>query len=271
MGFGKSIALINNHLFVSQPMWDSGRILQYELPSEDLKRIIRAPSSHHYNFGTALTAGEKSVFVSQYENSIYLDYNEITEDQIEFLRGKVFQYDVNSGNLVQEFKNNSDTPGHIYRGNLWTDSFGQLVSVNDGKIAISAKGFNNGAVFLFLPTTLSEKNISNTIKDDDKNEFDEQQLFENPKDLGIASFVDKSKDPQHYIDRYNKEPSYREWFHENYPQYDSIEQAVGLELTEKIPDWVKNNAKWWSEGLINDEDFVHGVQHLIKNGIIRVD
>jgi len=46
---------------------------------------------------------------------------------------------------------------------------------------------------------------------------------------GIASFVDQTKDPQHYIDRYNNEPTYKEWFDENYSQYSSIYEAVGLE------------------------------------------
>jgi titin len=47
--------------------------------------------------------------------------------------------------------------------------------------------------------------------------------------LGIASFVDTSKDPQSYVDRYNNEPTYKEWFDENYSQYLSIYEAVGLE------------------------------------------
>ena len=49
------------------------------------------------------------------------------------------------------------------------------------------------------------------------------------KNLEIASFVDPSKNPQHYIDRYNNEPSYKKWFDENYSQYNSIYEAVGLE------------------------------------------
>ena len=48
------------------------------------------------------------------------------------------------------------------------------------------------------------------------------------KILGIAPFVDQSKDPQHYIDRYNNEYAYKEWFDENYPQYISIYEAVGV-------------------------------------------
>jgi len=41
--------------------------------------------------------------------------------------------------------------------------------------------------------------------------------------------VDKTKDPQSYVDRYNSEASYKKWFDENYPEYTSIYQAVGLE------------------------------------------
>ena len=38
----------------------------------------------------------------------------------------------------------------------------------------------------------------------------------------------------------------------------------------QIPAWIKNNAKWWSEGTIGDSDFVSGIQYLITQGIIKV-
>ena len=38
----------------------------------------------------------------------------------------------------------------------------------------------------------------------------------------------------------------------------------------KIPDWVRNNAKWWSEGSIGDKDFASGIQYMIKQGIIII-
>ena len=41
--------------------------------------------------------------------------------------------------------------------------------------------------------------------------------------------------------------------------------------TESVPDWVKNNAKWWSEDLIEETDFINGIQYLIKKQIISVD
>ncbi len=47
----------------------------------------------------------------------------------------------------------------------------------------------------------------------------------------IASFVDPTKDPQHYIDRYTKELAYKEWFDTNYPDL-TIYEAVGMTPVE---------------------------------------
>ena len=38
----------------------------------------------------------------------------------------------------------------------------------------------------------------------------------------------------------------------------------------KIPDWIQKNAKWWTEGSIDDESFVGGIQYLIKEKVISV-
>lgn len=37
-----------------------------------------------------------------------------------------------------------------------------------------------------------------------------------------------------------------------------------------IPQWVKNNAKWWSQNTIDDATFASGIQYLIKQGIIQI-
>jgi len=39
---------------------------------------------------------------------------------------------------------------------------------------------------------------------------------------------------------------------------------------QDIPEWVKNNACWWSQGLINDEEFASGIEYLVSNKIILV-
>lgn len=37
-----------------------------------------------------------------------------------------------------------------------------------------------------------------------------------------------------------------------------------------IPEWVKNNAKWWSEGSISETDYIKSLEYLITNGIIDI-
>ena len=43
-----------------------------------------------------------------------------------------------------------------------------------------------------------------------------------------------------------------------------------LESSPQVPDWIKNNAKWWVEGTIGDSDFTTGIQYLIKEKIILI-
>ena len=37
-----------------------------------------------------------------------------------------------------------------------------------------------------------------------------------------------------------------------------------------IPDWIRNNAKWWAEGSIEDNDFTSGIEFMIKEKIINI-
>lgn len=93
-------------------------------------------------------------------------------------------------------------------------------------------------------------------------------LPEQASEKARPNFVDETKNPQHYIDRYNNEEKYKEWFDDNYPDY-TIEEAVGLPTP--IPGWIKNNANWWSEGLISEDEFVKGIEFLVENRILKVN
>ncbi|OLE40694.1 MAG: hypothetical protein AUG16_03050 [Thaumarchaeota archaeon 13_1_20CM_2_39_20] len=46
--------------------------------------------------------------------------------------------------------------------------------------------------------------------------------------------------------------------------------ASAMTQTPSIPAWIKNNAKWWSEGQIKDSDFTKGIQYLINQGIMKI-
>ena len=45
-------------------------------------------------------------------------------------------------------------------------------------------------------------------------------------------------------------------------------KTSGSSDAHSVPDWVRNNAGWWAEGLISDEDFASGLQYLIDNNIM---
>ena len=39
---------------------------------------------------------------------------------------------------------------------------------------------------------------------------------------------------------------------------------------ESVPEWIRNNAGWWADGLISEDDFVNGIKWLVENGIIKI-
>ena len=74
-----------------------------------------------------------------------------------------------------------------------------------------------------------------------------EPILENDN-ITLANFVDPTKNPQHYLDRYYNEPTYREWFDSNYPGL-TIEEAVGLESVSSFTETIEANL----ENVIPDE------------------
>lgn len=49
-----------------------------------------------------------------------------------------------------------------------------------------------------------------------------------------------------------------------------ISSIYASSTSDVIPQWVKNNAKWWADGQISESEFIKGLQYLIDNNILRV-
>ena len=195
--------------------------------------------------------------------------DKITEITFKFTPTQKFDTDVI---LVKmwDFKNNS-----------WTNYFHNSIIIDDSKLEISEN------------TMISEGNdskleIPHWLKNNAgfwaQNQIDDETFIVGIKYLieqkimnipnlqkfqpePILHFIDVEKGTQHYIDRYYHDDVYRDWFDSNFPEY-TIEEAVGLPPDPVIPDWIKNNAKLWTEDMITDNDFLGGIEFLIKNGII---
>jgi len=68
-------------------------------------------------------------------------------------------------------------------------------------------------------------------------------------------FVDPSRDPHSYIERYVREENYRDWFNRNYPN-STIYDAVGLN------EWEYNAME---KKLSPDQDTIQGQQKMNRN------
>ena len=63
----------------------------------------------------------------------------------------------------------------------------------------------------------------------------------------------------------------------DFPRYKYSEFSLNIDSTlletpktSGVPNWIKNNAKWWAEGSIDDSSFTKGIEFLIKEKIINV-
>ena len=89
---------------------------------------------------------------------------------------------------------------------------------------------------------------------------------EKDESFGLAPFVKSGVDPQTYVDRYNNEATYKKWFDDNYSQYDSIHDAVGLgKVPEKTRQPVDKTRTW-----ITLDKAEYQIGNTIKiNGVIK--
>jgi len=57
---------------------------------------------------------------------------------------------------------------------------------------------------------------------------------------------------------------------ENIMVISGLPEQAAAATQEQVPQWVRNNAGWWANGLISDGDFVSGIKYLVEQGIIQV-
>ena len=47
--------------------------------------------------------------------------------------------------------------------------------------------------------------------------------------------------------------------------------SIRTDVSEKhIPEWIRNNASWWSEGTLSDDEFTKSIQYMISQRIIQI-
>lgn len=82
-------------------------------------------------------------------------------------------------------------------------------------------------------------------------------------------FPKSDRSPQYYIDWYSSADDFKDWFDSQFPD-ETIYSVLGFPTPAPIPDWIRNNAGWWSTGQISDKEFVSSIQYMIDNQIIII-
>ena len=92
-------------------------------------------------------------------------------------------------------------------------------------------------------------------------EYDEaKKYFTRTLKIDPDNFVAKN-----YLD-------YIEKIIKKYPTVYTEKTSFILKLEKNdIPYWIKTNASWWASDKISDNDFIAGIQYLVKNEIIKLD
>ena len=225
-----------------------------------------------------------------YEDAARIKYS-LTDETIQYTNQSIFEV-VGAKNESKLIKLSKDYPEDVPESQIPAINFVEITftmifakPMDTSHVVIETEGNYNMHEIIYLKDALIVKeNSLNALTLDEVSKIQPELVYD------PLPFVDLLKEPSHYIKRYLSEPEYKEWFDTNYPSY-TIYEGIGIskfefdeivkQLTSPepslnnyqgsvIPEWVKNNAAWWSEGVIYDNDFVSGIEFLIKEGVIMV-
>lgn len=85
-----------------------------------------------------------------------------------------------------------------------------------------------------------------------------------------ANELSKDSDFDRIEDKKDVCPTQAEVYKKYLDDGDCPDVILDAEKFIVIPEWIKQNAKWWVNGEVTDESFTSGIQYLIKTGIMRI-
>jgi len=226
-----------------------------------------------------------------YEDAARIKYS-LTDETIQYTNQSIFEV-VGAKNESKLIKLSKDYPENVPESQISAINFVEITftmifakPMDTSHVVIETEGNYNMHEIIYLRDALVVKeNSLNALTLDEISKIQPELVYD------PLPFVDPLKEPSHYIKRYLSEPEYKEWFDTNYPSY-TIYEGIGIskyefdeivkQLTSPepslnnyqgsvIPEWVKNNAAWWSEDIISEKEFLSGIEYLVNNGIIQVN
>ncbi len=224
-------------------------------------------------FGDLLISG-----FSMYVNGIKLSDDVVTIDDF-FSDGRVVHFIINKKELWNIYNNDPNQNGMNFLIKPNSDGI-QLSSVTENgqfKILISWKPqnlqSNSKATIYFDITDIFLKNRPVAVNYDFSITQNDKIIF---KQSGFSSDSKEKHNTAEFTIPYDVTGIVYLNFQnlgDNNLAKTSIPIIINKITNENdvsIPEWIRNNAKWWSDGQIDDETFVQGIQYLIKEEIMKI-
>jgi len=142
----------------------------------------------------------------------------------------------------------------IFNGILDLDGCPEIEGINMGAVIDT----DNDGIPDYKDQCPKQKEIYNKIQDSDG--CPETNANELSEDSDFDKIEDKKDDC----------PTRAEGYNRNLDNGSCPDVILEAEKFIVIPEWVKQNAKWWVNGEITDESFTSGIQYLIEKGIMKI-
>ena len=253
--------------------------ISYSMPFEWSESNINQTSVVHEELVIPKTFGDLLVSgFTMYINDVKLSEDIVTIDDF-FSDGRVVHFIVYQKELMNVFQSNSNQNKMDFVIKPDRD-YAHLSSVTENgqfRILVSWEPenlkSNSNAKIIFDVTDIFLKNRPVATNYEFSVTQNERVVFEQS---GISS---DSKD-EHNIAEFMIPEDISGIVNLNFKNLDNNSLAettipivinrVGNPTEISIPDWIRNNALWWSQEQIDDNTFIQGIEYLIKNEIIVI-
>jgi hypothetical protein len=246
--------------------WNSDNINQTSVVHEEL--VI--PKT----FGDLLVSG-----FSMYVNDVKLSDNIVTIDDF-FSEGRIVHFIINQNELWKIYETDENQDGMKF-----------LVKPNSDKIQLSS--ITDNGQFRVLVSTEPENLKSNSPA---KIKFNIMDVFLKNRPIAVEYDFSVTQNGKTIHQQSGTSTDSREQFNTaeftipndfsgiaflNFDNLNGndlartsipivIDRIGGQNNEISIPEWVRNNAAWWSDGQIDDGTFIQAIEYLIKNDIILI-
>jgi hypothetical protein len=265
---------------ISNFQYDSNlKEISYSMPFEWNESNINQTSVVHEELVIPKTFGDLLVSgFSMYVNGVKLSDDIVTIDDF-FSDGRVVHFIIYQKELLNIFENGSNQNGmnfvikpdrdYIHLSSVTENGQFRILTSMEPENLTS----NSNAKIIFDVTDIFLKNrpVSTTY---------DFSVTQNEKIIFEQSGTSSDSKEQHNIAEFMIPEDITGIVNLNFNNLDSNNLAkttipividrVTNQNEISIPDWIRNNALWWSEEQIDDNTFIQGIEYLIKNNIIVI-